>query len=384
MFREGAVAQPSLSYPLALLVDRRSAIPASDRPLHVISLDDERLLSARVLFATASRFLREPLRVLRHFSPRAIYLAETLRQRGINEVRAADERLRRAATDIESLIDAQPPDGSLLDLDWTPLGARSLGIRWISNRLDASVAEVSIDGVRDVIVKQHRAEPVIERARHEATTLARLPNVPRVLLFDERRATIVMERAPGVPLDRLFARAERRRLLDALERAGAWLREMQNATPGPADGTAVLRDVLATAMKDANGDPRILRALERGIADQPVVGHHGDYWPGNVFVDGERVTVIDFEGFREGLALEDVAYFLIRVELLARRFRVRIPGLGDAFLRGYGEVDRGALRLFTITKGLRTLANDTGGNLPFPQRLWMRKVIRGAIRRAIC
>lgn len=378
------MAQPSLSYPLALLVDRRSAIPASDRPLHVISLDDERLLSARVLFATASRFLREPLRVLRHFSPRAIYLAETLRQRGINEVRAADERLRRAATDIESLIDAQPPDGSLLDLDWTPLGARSLGIRWISNRLDASVAEVSIDGVRDVIVKQHRAEPVIERARHEATTLARLPNVPRVLLFDERRATIVMERAPGVPLDRLFARAERRRLLDALERAGAWLREMQNATPGPADGTAVLRDVLATAMKDANGDPRILRALERGIADQPVVGHHGDYWPGNVFVDGERVTVIDFEGFREGLALEDVAYFLIRVELLARRFRVRIPGLGDAFLRGYGEVDRGALRLFTITKGLRTLANDTGGNLPFPQRLWMRKVIRGAIRRAIC
>lgn len=378
------MAQPSLSYPLALLVDRRSAIPASDRPLHVISLDDEPLLSARVLFATASRFLRDPLRALRHFSPRAIYLAETLRQRGITEVRAADERLRRAAKGIESWIDAPPPDVSLLDLDWTPLGARSLGIRWISNRLDASVAEVSIDGERDVIVKRHRAEPVIERARHEAATLARLPNVPGVLLFDERRATIVMERAPGLPLDRLFARAEPRRLLHALERAGAWLREMQDATRGATDGDAVLRDILATAVDDAGGDAKILRALERGVGGQSVVGHHGDYWPGNVFVDGERVTVIDFEGFREGLPLEDVAYFLIRVELLARRFRVRTPGLGEAFLRGYGEVDREALRLFTITKGLRTLANDTGGNLPLPQRLWMRKVIRGAIRRALC
>ncbi len=378
------MAQPSLSYPLALLVDRQTAIPPSDRLLHVISLDDEPLLSGRVLFATTSRFLREPLRVLRHFSPRAIYLAQTLRQRGIAEVRAADQRLQSAAKTIESLIDAPPLDPFLLDLDWTPLGARSLGIRWISSRLDAAVAEVVIDGLRDVIVKQHRAEPVVERARHEASTLARLPNVPRVLLFDEPRATIVMERAPGISLDRLFARAEPQHLLHALERAGAWLREMQEATLAAADGTALLRHLLATAATDANGDASLLRALDRGIAIPPVVGHHGDYWPGNIFVDDERVTVIDFEGFREGLPLEDVAYFLIRVELLARRFRVRVPGLDAAFLRGYGDVDRDALCLFTVTKGLRTLANDTGGNLPLPQRLWMRNVIRGAIRRAIC
>ena len=72
------------------------------------------------------------------------------------------------------------------------------------------------------------------------------------------------------------------------------------------------------------------------------------------------------------------------MELLARRFRVPIAGLEEAFLRGYGEVDRDALRLFTITKGLRTLANGTGDNLPLPQRLWMRGVIRGAIRRSLC
>jgi tRNA A-37 threonylcarbamoyl transferase component Bud32 len=369
------VARPSLSYPIALLVER----PPAERRPNVVSLQDEPLFSARVLFAAA----RDPLRTLRHLSPRAVWLAQALRQRGVTEVRAEDPRLQRAARTIASLIGGVKPDTSLLDLDWSPLGVQSIDIRWISTRLDAAVAEVVLDGTREVIVKQHRAEPVVERARHEAATLAKLPNVPRVLLFDEQRATIVMERAPGVPLDRLFARADPQQLLPALERAGAWLREMQDATRRDPDPT-VLKDILATARNDANGDPKLLRALDRTLGEQPVTGHHGDFWPGNVFVDGGRATVIDFEGFREGLPLEDVAYFLIRVELLARRFRVRIPGLDDAFLRGYGGVDRDALRLFTVTKGLRTLANGTGGNLPLPQRLWMRGVIRGAIRRAIC
>lgn len=369
------MAKPSLSHPVALLVNR----PVEPRPAHVVSLHDEPLLSARVLFAA----VRQPLRVLRSLSPRAVWLAQTLRQRGISEVRAEDPRLQRAAKTIQSLIGDARPDTSLLDLDWSPLGVQSIGIRWIATRLDAAVAEVVLDGTREAIVKQHRAQPVVERARHEASALGRLQNVPRVLLFDERRATIVMERAPGVSLDRLFARAEPAQLLAALERAGVWLRAMQSATRRDAE-SGVLAEILATAKKDANGDARLLRALDRDIAAQPVVGHHGDFWPGNIFIDGERVTVIDFEGFREGLPLEDVAYFLIRVELLARRFRVRTRGLDEAFLRGYGEVDRDALRLFTITKGLRTLANGTGGNLPLPQRLWMRSVIRGAIRRAIC
>ena len=369
------MAKPSLSYPIALLVER----PPGDRPPNAVSLHDEPLFSARVLLAA----LRDPLRTLRHFSPRAVWLAQTLRQRGITQIRADDPHLQRAAGTIESLIAGARPDTSLLDLDWSPLGVQSIEIRWVATRLDAAVAEVVLDGTREAIVKQHRAEPVIERARHEAATLAKLPNVPRVLLFDEKRATIVMERAPGVPLDRLFARAEPQKLLPALEHAGAWLREMQNATRRGPD-PHVFADVLATARNDAEGDPKLLRALARSIDEQPVTGHHGDFWPGNVFIDGDRATVIDFEGFRDGLPLEDVAYFLIRVELLARRFRVRIPGLDEAFLRGYGKVDRDALRLFTITKGLRTLANDTGGNLPLPQRLWMRNVIRGAVRRALC
>ena len=378
------MARPSLSLPVALLAERPAEAPAGDRPLHVVSLADEPLLSPRVWFAVATRFVREPLRVVRCGSPRAVWLAQSLRQRGITEVRAAVPHLQRTAKRIESLIGTAPPDTSLFDLDWSPLGVQSIGVRWISTRLDATVAEVVLDGGREAVVKQHRAAPVIERARHEAAALARLRNVPRVLLFDEQRATIVMERAPGVPLDRLFARAEPATLLGDLERAGRWLREMQNATRREDGGPEVLDEVLATARGDANGDPALLRAIAQPIAPPPVTGHHGDFWPGNIFIHGDRVTVIDLEGFRDGLPLEDVAYFLIRVELLARRFRVRTTGLADAFLRGYGEVDRDALRLFTITKGLRTLANDTGGNLPLPQRLWMRRVIRGAIRRALC
>jgi len=96
------VAKPSLSYPVALLVER----PPAGRPPNVVSLRDEPLFSARVLFAA----LRDPLRTLRHLSPRAVWLAQTLRQRGITEVRAQDPRLQRVAKTVESLIGGAKPD----------------------------------------------------------------------------------------------------------------------------------------------------------------------------------------------------------------------------------------------------------------------------------
>ncbi|HEU4522402.1 MAG TPA: hypothetical protein VFT12_10385, partial [Thermoanaerobaculia bacterium] len=92
--------------------------------------------------------------------------------------------------------------------------------------------------------------------------------------------------------------------------------------------------------------------------------------------------VIDFEGFRDGLWLEDVAYFLIRSDMLRRRFGLPFPDLGQQFFETYApgeKPDREALRLFTLTKGLRTLANGTGDDLPLPQRIWTRRSIRKAV-----
>lgn len=345
----------------------------------VVSMKDESRWTVPLVLS----WMRAPWR-----RPVATHLARKLASRGITRVRADDARLEPLARTIESLMPRNgQPDLSMFDIDWSPLGADTLDVRWIMSRLDAAVAEVRVNG-RDVIVKQSYSP---ERARHEHRVLTQLANVPRVLLWDPGHATIVMERANGTPLDRFFARGDIAQLMHGVRIAGAWLAAMQNATRADSDPSAMLVSIVDTALADAAvmGRHRArvekrIRELQTRVRVPSVTGHHGDYWPGNIFIDGERATVIDFEGFRSGLALEDVAYFLIRADMLCRRFRVRAPRLADAFFEGYGAApDRDALALFTLTKGLRTLANDTGGNQPLPQRLWTRRTIRNAVLRAL-
>lgn len=359
----------------ALLVDEASDAN-TDPDRFVVSLHDEGRWSAPMLVAWMRRPWRRPL---------AMHLARRFASRGITRVRAGNARLEPLARSVQSLLPREPHDLSMLDLDWTALGAQSLHIRWISTRLDAAVAEVRA-GDRDVIVKQSFSP---ERARHEHRVLTQLTGVPRVLLWDAGRATIVMERANGISLDRLFAARDDTALREGIRAAGAWLATMQAGTRTSSDAKELFASILDTAVRDAHVmgryEQRVVARL-RAFAARPafVAGHHGDYWPGNIFIDGARATVIDFEGFREGLPLEDVAYFLIRLDMLSRRFRIRARGLASTFFEGYGETpDPQALAFFTLTKGLRTLANDTGGNQPLPQRWWTRRTIRNAVLRAL-
>ncbi|HVG23369.1 MAG TPA: phosphotransferase, partial [Thermoanaerobaculia bacterium] len=184
---------------------------------------------------------------------------------------------------------------------------------------------------------------------------------------------------------------------DAFERAGVWLAAMQSATRSASDPHALFEATRQRALDDlatlARRDlairgraRRIRKLLERGAAAPFIAGHHGDYWPGNIFVDAGAVTVIDFEGFREGLPLEDAAYFLMRTELLGRRFRVSTSELRARFLRGYGGAgDAEALRFFTVTKTLRTLMNHTADDLALslPVRLWTWRMLRRSLLRAL-
>jgi Phosphotransferase enzyme family len=396
-------------------------------------------LSARTLFFVALRVARKPALA----SPGALYLADTLRARGIGHVHAWDDgaarlaasmawlegltfscsdvvrpSLRRGALFVAARGDAHalssllelhvvaPPATVMLSLDWRALGATAVGVRWTSTRHDAAVAELVLhtaEGTEDVIVKHQRQEGALaagarDRIRREHDALARLgrtlfgtQRVPRVLAFDEERTTIVMERARGTSLDARMTDA------DAFERAGAWLAAMQSATRSASDPHALLDATLRRALTEVETlaardrvirrhARRILAILAKGAAAPYLAGHHGDYWPGNVFVDGGHVTVIDFEGFREGLPLEDVAYFLMRTELLGRRFRVRTDELRARFLRGYGGADDArALRFFTVTKTLGTLMNHATGNvaLSLPMRIWMWRMLRQALVRAV-
>lgn len=275
-------------------------------------------------------------------------------------------------------------------------------VLWVSQRTDSVVSEVGTDG-GSVIVKQHRPEadaarPAAVRARHEYEVLTMLRgamgdaySVPRALELDEAAGKLVIERAPGTPLDVLIRDGKRRRdaktiLADPMRRAGRWLREMQQATREESDARELVRAQVEPALAQAYS-PRIaarLRELAARVNAGATCGHHGDYWPGNVFIDQSRVQVIDFEGYRRGLPLEDVAYFLMQLELLLPRHRRHLPALREAFLEGYGGIgDEDALRLFTLTKTLLVITRNAHANHPFLLRLWMRRTLRNIVSRCL-
>jgi glycosyltransferase involved in cell wall biosynthesis len=352
--------------------------------------------------------------------------------------RAGEERVRGAfdvsvaAKKLIALFDRhereQPTAKNLVSsVRWDQIGVVALGMRRIHERNDSVIAEVTTtDGIRkrDVVVKRQRdrpgqSRPPQVRARDEYDVLTRLRRemvegdpeatgtitytVPRVLLFDERHSAVVMERATGLPLDVLIRRARfkrngARRLVTPVRRAGRWLRYMHDVVQFDSDGRHLLTATVLNALEDlelvAAADRTIrrrreeiadrLRSLEGRIADRPlpVVGQHGDYWPGNIFIGDRRVQVIDFEGYREGLPLDDVAYFLLQLKAF---FSYPILGrpyddLSRAFLDGAGvtDDDHAALQLFVMAKALRSLAS--GGPA---RRSWRDRFHRGGLREAV-
>jgi hypothetical protein len=322
--------------------------------------------------------------MLHRYAAVAVHLARVLPGRGIAEVRGVD----RMAKKIASMVKVTPPD--LSSLPFESLGAERVGVRWIASRINSTAAEASLDGERRVIVKRQDAAPAGHEYQMLRAIAAVVHGVPRVLLFDGQ--SIVMERASGATLEEL-ARERAPHLEAGIRAAGVWLAAMQVATPRPGDRDAIVAEVTEEAIEDAARLARVervfarnqtrivdaLQLLQKSVTPFTVCGHHGDYFPGNVFFDGERVTVIDFEGFRDGHPLEDAAYFALRTEMLRRRFRLS-PALVERFFEGYGQdVDDAALRLFTMSKGMRTLANGLGYDQPLPQRIWARRTITTAV-----
>lgn len=186
-----------------------------------------------------------------------------------------------------------------------------VGVRRIHERRDSRVVEIAAGG-RELILKTQisragESRPPADRARHEYEILERLAvrgATPRPLRLDG--ATIVMERAEGRPLDRLIRelRHSPQALVPAFRAVGAWLRDFQAAIPN---------------------------------------AQHGDMWPGNIFIAGDRVQVIDFEGLRNGDRDRDVANFLAESQKFFARpnHRRRYALLREAFREGYSGVARG-------------------------------------------
>jgi aminoglycoside phosphotransferase (APT) family kinase protein len=226
--------------------------------------------------------------------------------------------------------------------------------------------------------------------------------VPRTFGMGTSEASIVMERCPGVPLDDLIRRSRRDVEADSsVERAagsaGAWLRRLHEVTRDP-DTTLARRawnDLLADAWRDltacesrglsgrtAASVRRRLRDMKQGLpAAVRTVGCHGDFSPGNVFVAPSALSVIDFEGFHDGLPWEDPAYFLVHLELYFARLghRARFERLQAAFLEHLDTpMEPVAYELCRTVAALKALARLSGASWRFrPQARMIDRVLAG-------
>ena len=217
--------------------------------------------------------------------------------------------------------------------------------------------------------------------------------VPRALMLDEQHAAVITARATGETLETMLRRKNTASVTVSLRRAGTWLRVMQEQTRADEDGRYVLTAIVILALRDldlaAAADPLLrlhhdaiterLRALESQAAEQPlpVVGHHGDFSPANIFISERRVVAVNVDDFREGLPLGDVASFLLRLETMFPRH----GDAGAAFLAGYTDapLDRPSLTLLRMTKALQLLARSADGVTPFGsvRRLLIDELVRG-------
>jgi colanic acid/amylovoran biosynthesis glycosyltransferase len=320
--------------------------------------------------------------------------------------------------------------------------APTVGIRRVHERTDSLVAELMTrirDESEELVVKVH--QPVAgaprspaERARTEYELLHHLHvssvvqaeefaetrrsphpgrrwgRVPRPLAVVEPEGALVMERARGTPLDALLREWRGGRWggddtpLSALRATGGWLRWFQDQAPGqtatsPAEAferllTEAARDLersrrrLSSSVAARVGS-RLFHFETEGVpAALTTVGHHCDFWPGNVLVEGTRISVIDFEGYRLGLPEEDVAYFIVHLELLLSKpwHRDKLDQARRAFLEGYGVIEDatpGLLDLCYLAKGLQLLARSAQSDGVDPVRWWRRRVAENIVSKSL-
>jgi aminoglycoside phosphotransferase (APT) family kinase protein len=195
-----------------------------------------------------------------------------------------------------------------------------------------------------------------------------------VVCYPEHLA-IVTEEAAGETLLRLLEREAqwwprkeaRARLVRVLERTGWWLREFQAIEAGRGrvvlDETRAYVDVrLARLLSSrrasfAESDRQaVLDAFDRRARDVPdaalaAVPIHADFAMGNILVDGDTVTVLDFAMGAHGTRHHDLAHLYMHLELLQMKPQFRaglVRELQTALLAGYASSDAAAEPLFQL------------------------------------
>lgn len=203
------------------------------------------------------------------------------------------------------------------------------------------------------------------------------PRLARTLAYDPATEILIQERLSGCGfLEARDAAAAARRVGGAL----AWLH-----AAGPArddGGGARVRSTVASALAEVRATSAfltrlggegvsalaaaLLHALDRNVpADAPLTLTHGDFHYHQVLVDGETISLVDFDEAGNGDPRIDLGNFVAHLRLLG----VRDPQVAEAwervereFLDGYlREADAAALELnatlpWFVALGLARLA----------------------------
>jgi hypothetical protein len=158
------------------------------------------------------------------------------------------------------------------------------------------------------VAKTLRTPSIAPRLQAEYATQARLfaqmgASVPQPLaLLDIEGQTVMVERAiGGQALSVLMKQDAKHRkpaqIYSDLHRVLDWLAEFQHKTMGTAPGQMNITGA-------------------EGI-DLPLVGCHGDFWAGNIFLQDNQLAVIDWEDYREGVLPTHDAFLFITTYALS-------------------------------------------------------------------
>jgi hypothetical protein len=248
------------------------------------------------------------------------------------------------------------------------------------------------------------AETVILNEGHALDALARLPlgslsaTLPRPVGFmsHEGRSALVSTALVGTPMTVAYHgwhhTARRRNVRRDFAAAGVWLGDLQTRTAGSRSQVSLFGDSVERISSRFAGNSRLAivkRVLNSsagrlGSHTTPRTVVHGDFWFGNLLMQGNHVNgVVDWEScLMSGEPLRDVARFAVSYALyLDRHTRPhhRVHGhkglRAEAWGSGVTHLLRGRGWFSAIAQNYMTLAL---GRLGIPTHLW-RDVLVGGI-----
>jgi tRNA A-37 threonylcarbamoyl transferase component Bud32 len=222
-------------------------------------------------------------------------------------------------------------------------------VRWVL-RVDAGSGSFPLTVIGKGYLKGGGEEAwrLLDRLRRAGLDHPEL-HVPKPYGFDPARLVLAQEEAPTTTL-RTLLDGDLAPIPPAVRRVGAWLARLHSLTgvdvPVLPDDferrkLSEYTDALAAELPAAAGRLAALTALtldglSRGSARRVVT--HGDFQPGNIHLDGNRVVVIDFDRAASAPAARDIGHFIAQTLTMGASRHGQLGAAAswvDAFLHGY-------------------------------------------------